>query len=275
MTRSPFWELDVAWPAAGGQRIYDLAQPLQPGIPHHPSHPPYAFTLTKQHGEVMYPEGVSASSELLCLGGHVGTHVDGLGHVSKNGRIHGDREIAEGQSYTEGIRHGAIDGAAPFLGPGCLVDVPRLLGRELTPDDSVTAEMFDRWFAERTPPGRGSIVLVRTGWDERWSDVRGYLGDGGRAPGVDLSGARWLTERGIAATGCDTIAYEKFPSPSLVVHVHLLVEHGVHIMEAMNLIELAADEVYEFFFIAVPLRIRGGTGSPIRPLAIVPSGERG
>ena len=52
------------------------------------------------------------------------------------------------------------------------------------------------------------------------------------------------------------------------VHVHLLVESGIHIIEALNLEELARDRVYEFVFVAAPLKIRGGTGSPIRPLAL-------
>jgi kynurenine formamidase len=52
------------------------------------------------------------------------------------------------------------------------------------------------------------------------------------------------------------------------VHVHLLVESGIHIIEALNLEELARDRVYEFVFVAAPLKIRGATGSPIRPLAL-------
>jgi kynurenine formamidase len=52
------------------------------------------------------------------------------------------------------------------------------------------------------------------------------------------------------------------------VHVHLLVESGIHIIEALNLEELARDRIYEFVFVAAPLKIRGGTGSPIRPLAL-------
>jgi kynurenine formamidase len=54
----------------------------------------------------------------------------------------------------------------------------------------------------------------------------------------------------------------------MAVHVHLLVESGIHIIEALNLEELAAEHVYEFLFIAIPLKIRGATGSPIRPVAI-------
>ncbi len=53
------------------------------------------------------------------------------------------------------------------------------------------------------------------------------------------------------------------------VHVHLLVESGIHIIECLNLDELARDGVKEFTFVALPLKIRGGTGSPIRPIAIV------
>jgi kynurenine formamidase len=52
------------------------------------------------------------------------------------------------------------------------------------------------------------------------------------------------------------------------VHVHLLVENGIHIIECLNLEQLAQDRVYEFVFAAAPLKIRGGTGSPIRPIAI-------
>jgi kynurenine formamidase len=55
------------------------------------------------------------------------------------------------------------------------------------------------------------------------------------------------------------------------VHVHLLVEQGIYIMECLNLEELSAARVYEFQFIAAPLKIRGATGSPIRPLAINPA----
>lgn len=271
----PDWEMDVPWPTAGEQRIYDLAQPWAPGMPHHPAHPPYAFALTKAHGDVVYRGGVSASSELISLGGHVGTHVDALGHVARDGRIHGGEDVTEGQSYTEGLGRGSIESVRPFLARAHLVDAPRLFGRDPEPDDEVTDEHLAEWFAERGEPEPGSVVLVRTGWDVHWNDNATFLGSRDGTPGVALSGARWLTDREVAATGADTIAYEPVPAPGLPVHVHLLVEEGVHIMEALNLAELAGDEVWEFFFVAVPLRIRGGTGSPIRPLAVAPAGSDG
>jgi kynurenine formamidase len=261
------WDLSVALPAAAG-RVYDLAQPLATGMPHHPNHPPYAFTLTKQHGEVMMANGVSAAAEQITTGGHVGTHVDGLCHISKDGRVHGGACVGEAQSYGGGITVNPVHELPPLLGPGHLVDLPLLLGRDATPDDGVGADEFERWFRDRPAPEPGAVVLVRTGWARHWEDNRTYLGTDSGCPGVTLSGARWLTERGILATGSDTVAYDQTPAPGVPVHVHLLVESGVPIMEAMDLERLASDEVWEFFFIAIPLPIRNGTGSPIRPLAL-------
>lgn len=263
------WKLNVPWPSSEAVEVYDLAQRLEPGIPHHPNHPPYSFTLTKQHGEVMYPDGVSAAAEMITTGGHVGTHVDGLGHVSKDGKLYGGAAVVDDQSYTAGVGPHSVDQMAPILGRGHLVDATRVLGRDLEPGDAVDAELFDRWFSDHEMPTSGDVVLVRTGWGRHWSDVGTYLGVTTGTPGIVASGAAWLTDRAIAATGSDTIAYERLPSPALDVHVHLLVDHGVPIMEAMALEDLARDEIWRFFFWAAPLPVRGGTGSPIRPLAIV------
>ena len=75
-------------------------------------------------------------------------------------------------------------------------------------------------------------------------------------------------------TGSDTIAYEHLAPgmghTRLPVHVILLVESGIHIIEVLDLEELARDGVHEFWFVAAPLKIVGATGSPLRPLAIVP-----
>src|ERR1700745_3148422 len=91
-----------------------------------------------------------------------------------------------------------------------------------------------------------------------------------RGPGPSIAGARWLSTRGVFAGGSDTVAFEKVPDPAMPVHVHLLVESGIHIIECLNLEGLAAEKIYEFLFVASPLKIRGGTGSPMRPFAVVP-----
>jgi kynurenine formamidase len=98
--------------------------------------------------------------------------------------------------------------------------------------------------------------------------VTGGRGSVASGPGPQIAGARWLSERGVVAAGSDTVAFELLPDPEMPVHVHLLVESGIHIVEALNLEELSQQRVYEFVFVAAPLKIVGGTGSPIRPLAL-------
>ena len=114
------------------------------------------------------------------------------------------------------------------------------------------------------------MVLLRTGWARYFEDARQFVNDT-RLPGPGLAAARWLSAQGIFAAGSDTVAFEKSPVAAMPVHVHLLVESGIHIIECLNLEELAADGVTEFLFVGVPMKIRGATGAPVRPLAIVAS----
>lgn len=114
---------------------------------------------------------------------------------------------------------------------------------------------------------QGDIVLVRSGWGRYWQDPKQFINNL-KCPGLNREGATWLSERRVFAGGSDTLAFEVVPAPSLPVHIHLLVESGIHIIEALNLETLAAERVYEFVFVASPLRIRGGTASRIRPVAL-------
>ncbi len=90
-------------------------------------------------------------------------------------------------------------------------------------------------------------------------------------PGPAIAGAQWLSHRGVYAVGSDTVAFEKVPNPSMPVHVHLLVDSGIHIIECLNLDELAEAHAYHFVFVALPLKILGATASPIRPIGLVPA----
>lgn len=260
----------------GAARTYELAFDLHPGIPHFPTHPPFVFGLTKRHGEVVseLADGrlVSSSAESVATGTHVGTHIDGLGHFSCNGAIFGGASASQ-QSYHAGLPTHGIETVAPVLRRGVLLDIAALQSVPvLDRDFTITPEHLAAACIRQNVEIRLSdVVLLRTGWARYWPDPAAYI-TGGRgstpvSPGPDLDAAHYLSERGIFATGSDTIVYEKAPSP-LPVHVHLLVESGIHIIEVLNLEDLSRDHVSEFLFVALPLRIRGATGSPIRPLAI-------
>ena len=254
------------WKQLAGARVFDLAQPYFTGMPHYPTHPPFLFGLTKQHGDSVGPRGHSSAADAIALGSHVGTHIDALCHFSCGGKLHGGEAVSGLQSYEGGLRRFSIDTIAPILRRGVLLDLaaagPLPADREVSPED-LSAAARD---LEIRP---GDIALLRTGWGAWYADARRFINDT-RCPGPGLAGAQWLSARGLFAAGSDTVAFEKVPAPEMPVHVHLLVESGIHIIECLNLEELAATGVREFLFIGAPLKIRGATGAPLRPLALIP-----
>jgi len=251
-------------------KVYDLGQPYYPGMPHHPNHPPFAFSLTKKHGDIMYPHQVSSANDLFTTGGHTGTHLDSLGHISKKGKLFGNRQAAKLQSYTSGLKEVGIDTTPPIIRRGVLLDVARALKKKVLPAAfPIGPRELEKAVAEEGVAIKpGDVVLIRTGWARYWSDPKKFVANEKGAPGVNLEGAKWLARHKMAFTGSDTTAYEKTPAHDLPVHAFLLPQMGIQLMEMLNLEELARDKIYEFLFVALPLRIIGGTASPIRPIAI-------
>jgi len=248
--------------------VYDLAQPYFTGMPHHPSHPPFLFSLVKTHGEYLGPNGASSASDAIALGSHVGTHIDALCHFSCGGKLHGGDEVAGLQSYGGGLRQHSIDTVAPILRRGVLLDIAAITGADPLPADfEITPTHLDAAAAGVEIKG-GDVVLLRTGWARSFRDPGKFISQV-HGPGPAIGGAHWLSSRGVFAAGSDTVAFEKVPDPAMPVHVHLLVESGIHIIECLNLEELAKAGAREFLFVALPLKLEGATGSPIRPIAIV------
>ncbi|TMK22208.1 MAG: cyclase family protein [Actinobacteria bacterium] len=259
-----------------GVRVFDLGRELFNGMPQSPNHPRFWMALQRRHGDVVRPDGGSAASETITTGGHVGTHIDALSHVSHDGALFGGLDAAGALSGGRFASLG-IDTVSPMVCRGVLLDIPRALGVELcepayeiTPDDLDAA-------CERSGvrPGPADVVLVRSGWGKHWDDPDAYLGRESGVPGVAEEGAKWIASMGVRAAGADTIAFEQI-SPGeghsvLPAHRVLIVEHGIHIIETLALEDLAAAGVAEFTFVVTPLKIVGATGSPVRPIAVVPA----
>lgn len=252
-------------------RTIDLAQPYFTGMPHYPLHAPYLYSLSKKHGEHVNPGGSSSAAEAIALSTHVGTHIDALCHYSSNGKLHGGVDPGGFQSYANGVERLSIDTVQPIFRRGVLLDIARVRGVDVLPIDFViTPRHLDLALAAAsTDIQPGDVVLLRTGWSCYWNDPALFISQV-RSPGPGLEGARWLSERKIFAAGSETAPFESVPSQDMPVHVHLLVESGIHIIECLNLEELSRSGATEFLFVAAPLKIRGGTASPIRPVALVP-----
>ena len=257
------------WQIPANSRVFDLAQPYFVGMPHHPAHPPFLFSLVKQHGDYVGPARNSSASDALAMGTHVGTHIDALCHFSCGGKLYGGEEAAAVQSYAGGLERHSIDTIAPILRRGVLLDIATLEGGPPLPADFeiLPAQMEAAVRSHGVEISPGDVVLLRTGWAAFFHDAPRFINEA-RGPGPGLAGAQWLSRQGVHAAGSDTVAFEKVPDAAMPVHVHLLVDSGIHIIECLNLEELARERVYEFLFVALPLKLRGATASPIRPVAL-------
>jgi kynurenine formamidase len=250
-------------------KVYDLGMDYYVGMPHHPNHPPFTFSLTKVHGDMMYPDRVSAANCLFSTGGHTGTHMDAHGHIAVDYQVYGVGDITPHQAY-EGLRKGGINQVAPVVSRGVCLDIAGLRGMECLghQDEVGRADLEAACSRQGVRVKKGDAVLIRTGWIRYFDDAREYIAHHKGCPGLVEDGASWLVEQGAVIAGGDTVALERTPTPNLPVHQILLVKNGIHIIEAMNLDELARDQVSEFLFTVSPLKIRGGTASPVRPVAV-------
>ena len=256
-----------------GRTVYDLGVELYPGMPHHPFHAPFTFQLMREHGDLVFGGGVSSAVELFGMTGHTGTHLDGLGHFAKNLCLHSGISATQVQSKTAGFAAHGIETVPPILHRGVLLDVAAAQGvahlgasQTIGPDDLEAAARY-----AGVEVRSGDVLLVRTGWLAFWPDQRRYYSVQTGVPGLSLDGARWATERGVYCIGSDNCGVEYLPAPenAYPVHVHCLTERGVHLMEVVNLEPLSQARVYEFLLLVVPMKIRGGTASPVRPLAVI------
>jgi kynurenine formamidase len=266
-------------------RVYSLDSQWWRGMPGHPVHPSFDVITYRtprgeqiqQDSEFLAPEnntvGYGFVTELVMGTTHTGTHIDALCHVTCGERD----EWHGGYSANEYLGDaGALNNDAAALGPiitrGVLLDIPRLHGVDHLPahhavDSAELAGAADACGVEVRP---GDVVLVRTGQMSFWPDLEAMQVAVGS--GVSLDGSSWLLDRRPVAVGADTVGFELAPSdvpghPS-PVHEQLVKDNGIPIMEWVDCEELAADQVYEFTFICLPLTVRGASGSMVRPVAV-------
>lgn len=268
------FDFDAWLKAAETARRIDLSHPMQKGMPIHPAHPPFHITLNNRHGDVLRCCGHSSSNELMVTSTHSSTHIDALCHVSEHGALYGKYDAGKEQQGTGLFKVHGAETIAPIFRRGVLLDVAGVLGvAALEPAYEITvAHLEAAEAASGTRIAEGDIVLVRTGWAAFWADSPKYLGlDSAGAPGPGVAGGRWLAARKPFSVGSDTSAFEVMNHHDITLEVHmiLIAQNGIHIIENLALDELAQAKAGAFAFIAQPLRISGATGSPIRPIALL------
>lgn len=257
--------------------VYDLEQPRYFGAPTFPSHAPgYVYTLHRHHERGTNENEIRTSaSGFMYTTEHSGTHIDALCHQAEHLRLYGGVEIDARVQTAQGFTELGAETIAPLVTRGVLLDIARLRGVErIGSGQPITREDLEATEREQgVTIAQGDVALLRTGNGAFWQEPDLYL----QAGGANASASSWMADKGVRAVGADNVAWDEVGvvDPDLNItlpgHLILLVRHGIYIIENLFLEELARDQCYEFTFICLPLKLRGATGSPVRPIAIAPT----
>jgi kynurenine formamidase len=224
-------------------------------------------------------------SNAIFMNDNVATQIDGLAHITHGADNHwynGFKEADWGGDF--GVRKADVTTIPPIVARGVMLDIAGLKGvAQLPASYEITVEDLDAAMrAQGVDVTPGTVVLLRTGtaalWGENGADHDKIKGPD--SAGIGMKGAKYLVEqKGAIMLGSDTSGLEYVPpkpedSQAVggsfnPVHVYLLVQQGVHILEFNNLEELARDRVYEFAYFLTPNMIRGTVaGTALRPIAM-------
>lgn len=242
--------------------------------------PPFTLGLHSSHRGTkgMIPGGIAFAAEMMFFSGqHGAPTIDALGHISKDGKLF-NGESAEGSEGPDGLTSLGIETypSEKFVNRGVLLDVARHKGVEaLEPGYEITVADLEAAVQEQgVEIEPGDSVLIRTGFGQYYDGDRAKYE--GPRPGPGEEAARWLAGKEIFLTGSDQMSYEVVPEGGSIFPGHriLIAEHGIYLVENLNLEALAAAlaerESNEFVLVMNPLRIKGATGMALNAFALLP-----
>ncbi|HEX2727899.1 MAG TPA: cyclase family protein [Beijerinckiaceae bacterium] len=219
------------------------------------------------------PSNRRGSNEEIVISeiGQVGTQFDGFAHQTHENSWYNCYKVDENSSRTGFTKLGIHNVGALFT-RGVLIDVAAYKGVETLPDTyEITVEDLKGALGKQNISLQpGDAVLINTGWHKLWAkDNARYVKS---CPGIGVKAAEWLIAQDPLLLGSDNWPVEVSPNPdpelSLPVHQIALVVNGVHLLENLKLDELTQKQAYEFAFVMQPLKIQGGTGSTVAPIAV-------
>jgi kynurenine formamidase len=230
-------------------RMFDLGHVLDESVPAFPGRYFRQTLVTTAHhdGGHWITEQVAGTQQ-------IGTHLDALSHLQAGDRGYGGWTVAE-LAGTAGVTRLGVETVPQIVTRGWLVDAPG-------------ADVIGVEHLGGIDPSPGDAVLFHTGWSMHWDDPETYLS---REPGPGMEVAAWLAERRVALTGADTWSFGPVPAEGRPFEVPqtLNVDHGVFIVENLDLSALAAAGVREFCLILTHPKLRGATGAWTSPIALV------
>jgi kynurenine formamidase len=213
------------------------------------------------------------SSEELIVSelGHVGTQFDGFAHQSIGDSYYNCFTIG-GTATRTGFSALGVEQVGAIVTRGVLLDIAALKGvARLGETYEITVEDIEQALErQELELEAGDAVVINTGWGALYeADPARYQATN---PGIGVTAAEWLAGHSPILVGADTSPVEVRPNPdpeiSLPIHQIMLVVHGIHLLENLKLDELTAAGIHEFALIVQPLKIKGGTGSTVAPIAV-------
>lgn len=268
-------------------QVLSLAIPLNPRTPTDPSRPPmqhFARSVRLRVADHGWGGDSEFADDWISMSPQTGTQWDGLTHAFREGKIYNGYDAGQAINPVIGARKCSIDRLATcFVTRGVLLDVVSHKGwgeeGHLPGALAVTAEDLEECArSQGVDIRRGDALMIRTGWVPFWyqatpQERETYFDV---APGLGMSTPEWLQQKEVACVGVDNVAVEVKPAEdgrSLnPLHPILIRDLGLTIGELFwfeDLTRVCAEAgSWEFLFVAQPLRITGGIGSPINPLAI-------
>ncbi|HEY4331275.1 MAG TPA: cyclase family protein [Ilumatobacteraceae bacterium] len=263
-------------------KVYSLSIPLTqatvPAVHDRPAMERYTLSSTDDIGRVPpffeIGPGVGSNEDVLVLPSHIGTHMDAFVHVASESKYYNGFDV---DTFTPrgGASKCGIENTGSFAGPAKLLDVQGYVigegGEGLAPGQVIDSALLEATRAKQgTAIDAGDILLVRTGWIEHRNahlePMQAWL-----QAGLGLDAVEFVRDHDISVVGSDNSAIEPIPFDHnlfLGVHIALLQQLGVTLIEHLWLADLAADQCYDILLAVGGLLITGATGSPVNPIAI-------
>jgi len=259
-------------------KVYDLSVDYFVGMPGLADlgmgDPPYHIWMTHTPSGVKVekltpaggPPDLALYDDAVLMSTHSGTHFDSLNHIGYGEKIFNGFDAIHHLGNKGWTKAGA-DKIPPMITRGILLDIAAEKGVPMLPDAyEISTQDIQRTLSRQEIKLQpGDAVLIRTGRMTVWPDTKKFVPN---EPGITRESAAWLIDHGAVLLGADNMGVEKFPIAKESVHAYVFAERGVCLLELVWLEDLAKDKVYEFAFIAAPLKLRGATGAPARPLAL-------
>ncbi len=255
-------------------QTFSLAQPLLPRTPVPKHRAGIQHFMGRDGGDyaagARRPGGFQFAEDTIVMPLHIGTHIDALCHAWCDDCLYNGFP-GQGTRSTSGALRCGIDKMPPIVTRGVLLDLVHLNGAPLGMRASIgRSDLIRAAEAAATAIEPGDAVLIRTGWQDAHMGSSDISFE--EEPGIDVDAALWLAEAGVALVGADNFAIEAIPFPNQTVfpvHQRLIRDFGIPLLEGLVLQPLAQHRRGQFLFVAAPLPVVGGTGSPLNPVAVI------